>query len=229
MLTRQKLIQYGIRLGAMLSTPFVPAIAQVSARPRMPVEEFSKDAKLVASLRRAVTVMKARPPSDPTSWFFQAAVHAVRNNEIVRVSQQDPGMANVDVDRFWNRCPHFGENAANFPLWHRAYVYYFERILRDAAQDSELSLPYWNYTELAGAGTQNSRRLIPSIFQNPQISGPGSTPNSLHHEWRDFDAGRGISELSFRAVDTTAALASPVFFGGTEFGRLCRRCCRNRS
>ena len=52
--------------------------------------------------------------------------------------KQDPDIAKVNQKRFWNQCPHFPElnlASANFLIWHRAYVYYFERILRDAADN----------------------------------------------------------------------------------------------
>jgi hypothetical protein len=37
----------------------------------------------------------------------------------------------------------------NFFGWHRMYLYYFERVLRWAAQDDTLRLPYWDYTDPA--------------------------------------------------------------------------------
>ncbi|HYR84537.1 MAG TPA: tyrosinase family protein [Terriglobia bacterium] len=46
---------------------------------------------------------------------------------------QDPDVDKVDQARFWNGCPHGGEPSADFLLWHRAYLYYFERILREVA------------------------------------------------------------------------------------------------
>jgi hypothetical protein len=50
------------------------------------------------------------------------------------------GQANIHRDA----CSH-----ANwwFLPWHRGYLYYFERILREAANDPSLTLPYWNWTE----------------------------------------------------------------------------------
>jgi hypothetical protein len=53
------------------------------------------------------------------------------------------GQANIHR----HRCAH-----ANwwFLPWHRAYLYYFERILREAANDPSLALPYWNWTEQPG-------------------------------------------------------------------------------
>lgn len=114
-------------------------------------DDRSPEAKRrLASLMRGVRVMKSRPPSDPTSWFFQAAVHGVSDEEIQRAADRDPGVIEFirsgQTRIFWNQCPHNGQPSADFLVWHRAYVHYFERILRDAAGDPELSLPFWNYT-----------------------------------------------------------------------------------
>ena len=62
--------------------------------------------------------MKARDPSDPTSWRFQANIHGTRD--------EIPD-AFADV---WATCQH---GTFFFLSWHRMYLYYFERILRAAS------------------------------------------------------------------------------------------------
>jgi hypothetical protein len=103
----------------------------------MSLTEFVRDPVRVESLRRGVAVMKARPASDHRSWFFQAAIHAYDDALYADALAQDPNVAQVDRARYWNKCTHFGQSSANFVIWHRAYLYYFERILRDAAGDPE--------------------------------------------------------------------------------------------
>jgi len=49
--------------------------------PRMRLSEFVKDPSRVESLKRGVRVMKSRKPSDPRSWFFQAAIHVMVENQ----------------------------------------------------------------------------------------------------------------------------------------------------
>ena len=52
----------------------------------------------------------------------------------------------------WATCQHSGgpgQQALNFFGWHRMYLYYFERVLRWAAGDNTLRLPYWDYTNPA--------------------------------------------------------------------------------
>lgn len=97
---------------------------------RIPLDEFVKDADLMKALRRGMRAMKARKPSDPLSWFFQASIHGVTVELIQNAAAGDPNLIGVDQKKFWNQCPHFGQASANFLPWHRAYTYYFERILR---------------------------------------------------------------------------------------------------
>lgn len=93
------------------------------------------------SLRRGVAVMKSLPPSDPRSWTFQAAIHGTDN----------PSATNP----LFNQCEH---GTLLFLPWHRGYLYFFERILRWAAEDSNLTLPYWDWT---------ANPVLPEAFRNP--------------------------------------------------------------
>ena len=76
----------------------------------------------MASLREGFRVLRQRSANNPNSPLGLL------------------GQANIHRDA----CAH-----ANwwFLPWHRAYLYYFERILREAANDASLALPYWNWTE----------------------------------------------------------------------------------
>ena len=78
-LTRRRFVQAGVSgialLGGTLlfagcATEEQPAPAQAQPMPRMRLEDFVQDSKRVDALKRGVEVMKARQPSDPTSWFF---------------------------------------------------------------------------------------------------------------------------------------------------------------
>ena len=132
-------------LSALAATAVAPALVSLAAeearrrnragRRGCHCRTSSRTPKLVESLRRGVQVMRSRPPSDPRSWIFQGAVHAISDRLLADILLSDPKVALVDQEKFWNRCPHFGANSAEFTIWHRAYLYYFERILRDAAQD----------------------------------------------------------------------------------------------
>ena len=120
-----------VSVSALLVAHARPAMAQptsaaLSGAPlRLPLHEFVQNQTLLDALRRGVEVMRSRPPSDPRSWFFQSAVHAVKDGLLADAILQDFRVARVDQKTFWNKCPHFpGVNSADFLPWHRAYLYY---------------------------------------------------------------------------------------------------------
>lgn len=71
----------------------------------------------VAIYGDAVAAMKALPSSDPRNWTNQAEIHL-------------------------NFCPH---GNWFFLPWHRAYLFYFERICRELTGESGFALPFWNW------------------------------------------------------------------------------------
>jgi hypothetical protein len=82
----------------------------------------------------------------------------------------------------WDGCRHSwvenGQlNAQNFLGWHRIYLYYFERVLRAAAQDETLRLPYWDYTNPAqvklpaGFGLINGQPANTALFEARRAPG----------------------------------------------------------
>jgi Common central domain of tyrosinase len=181
-----------------------PSTATKPTRTRL--EVFETNQNLVSSLQRGVAAMKARKPSDPRSWFFQAAIHGVTPEAVAEAQLQDPGVAQVDQARFWNRCPHFpGLQAvsADFLVWHRAYLYHFERILRAAAEDPMLALPYWNYLDPAQLG-------FPRLYADP-VGDPPTNP--LYDARRENAFTLGVLQLNPAAVNTTRAFAETRFFG----------------
>jgi plastocyanin len=105
-----------------------PAVCSTVANPFIRRNVYELSDGEIASLRRGVAVMKQRTPADPTSWIFQANLHAV------------PALPEENL---W--CQHW---SWFFLPWHRMYLYLFERILRDASGDPTLTLPYWNYSDV---------------------------------------------------------------------------------
>lgn len=75
-------------------------------------------ADMLDAYRRAIDAMKALPSTDPRSWQAQAEIHD-------------------------NHCPH---GNAFFLPWHRAYLQYFEQVIRAMSGDSGFALPYWNWS-----------------------------------------------------------------------------------
>lgn len=72
---------------------------------------------ILLAFQAGVAAMKALPTSDPRNWQRQAQIH------------QD-------------FCPH--GNWLFLP-WHRAYLHYFERIIRKLSGDPSFALPYWHW------------------------------------------------------------------------------------
>ncbi len=171
-------------------------------------------AKRLASLQAAITKMRSLDGSPPgsadfrRSWQYWANIHGYYGAQSPdgTVAQQiqylqDNGMGQyvsyyqgiVDqtapdstAQAIWATCQHSppGEQA-NFFGWHRMYLYYYERVLRWAAGDDTLRLPYWDYTD-------PSQVTLPGAFQD--------TTSSLYDAKRDPDMNTGASTLN--PVDT---------------------------
>jgi tyrosinase len=145
---------------------------------RLGISEFVKDTKRLASLRKGVKKMRELESTDPRSWTFQANIHwrpffpvyvlqqAERSKDPTQqLFRDDPGF--TPTPNVFNQCPH-----GNwwFLPWHRAYLHYFERILRWAAEDPDLTLPYWNYADPA-------QRELPAAFREAKV---GKEDNPLY-------------------------------------------------
>ena len=139
--------------------------------------------------------MKARPASDPRSWRFQANIHGT----------DDPATSPL-----FNQCRH---NTIHFLAWHRGYLYYFERILRQASGDASLCLPYWNWATLP---------VVPEPFRLP-----ASPSNALYDDTRDMNDGSALDptvnlDLA-NALDQTSfndILGFSPLFEGSPHGRV---------
>jgi hypothetical protein len=143
----------------------------------------------IASLRHGIQVMMARAPSDPTSYRFQANIHGTDDNATTPAEMQA-----------WNQCQHQG---FYFLAWHRMYLYFFDRILRAAAQDPGLVLPYWDWSDPA-------QRTLPLAFREPaDSSNPLFIASSPYGRPAGFNSG--TSHLDNMAVDDSTAFADLEF------------------
>ncbi|MBS0471211.1 MAG: tyrosinase family protein [Proteobacteria bacterium] len=194
----------------MATTLAVLAVGSARAAPipgpiRQSLSSFSTDPAKVAALRRGVAAMKALPPSDHRSWFFQAATHAYSEKVFTTELARDPKLAGVDRKKFWNQCPHFGQCSADFAIWHRAYLHFFERTLREAAGDSNLALPYWDYENPAG-------RFFPAIFVPEFLDAAKADANPLYHPNRELSFVRGLLEISAAIGEAPKTRGAETFF-----------------
>src|SRR4051794_2474433 len=148
---------------------------QPVVRVRKGIDEFARDATSLQALRDGVKKMRELPPDHPFSWIFQANIHwrPFYPDYVYTQAEQstDPAMRlfrdktgfTADPDVF-NQCPH-----GNwwFPPWHRAYLYFFERILRWASNNPDLALPYWNYSD-------PGQRELPAVYRQPTFRPTGA-------------------------------------------------------
>jgi len=139
----------------------------------------------VTKLRDAYKAMRAlttSDPSDPRGFQHQANVHCWYCGEGTQI--------------------HF---SWQFFVWHRAYLYFHERILGRLVGDMNLRLPYWSWEN-------TSHRHLPPAYATPaDASNPlwnGTRAMSATDSLPDEDVGHDVME---------AALTAGTFgeFGGT--------------
>jgi tyrosinase len=99
------------------------AIRHRPIRRRLRVGNPEVDAS-IALYRQAVAAMKALSSTDPRNWASQAAIHGVFAH--------------------FNYCQHGNDHIFD---WHRAYLFYFEKICQKLTGDRKFGLPYWNWNQ----------------------------------------------------------------------------------
>ena len=194
----------GANLPAWLATP-------LQAQAATPLRRFSADSSdprataAMQAYRRGVGVMRQRPRHDPTGWYWQANMHGFPggNAELDATFPATgiPGVAEDERRRLralakqtWGQCPH-GDPL--FLPWHRMYLFFFERIVQEAAGTSDWALPYWSWT---------AQRLLPRSFREP-VNG-NQAGNALFNPTREngFNGnvgGENAQGLSDEEVDVS--------------------------
>lgn len=144
---------------------------------------------------RAIAEMKMLNCDHPRSWFFQGAIHGVVDPDAVGPQSQD-GISidpegcmnyqwnyqklvfNETCKEPWGTCNHqYAEEPFTFLVWHRLYLYHFERTIRSFLEEgSDFALPYWDYTKL-------DQRVLPERFRDSN--------SKLYTSSRDLDVNSG--------------------------------------
>jgi tyrosinase-like protein len=146
--------------------------------------------------------MQSRPETDPTSWLYQANIHG-----FPAPGEDSACAAPTSVPRIaWASCQH---GSFFFLAWHRMYLYYFERILRQASSDPTLTLPYWDYS-------QDDNRQLPFPFRQP-----ATASNPLFVAERRPSINAGWRWLQDNEVDNRQALRLIPFFEGPALIPIC--------
>ena len=129
MVTRRDLLKVGtaVAVTASLGASQTRARAQgvTTLRTRKDVKTLTDDSPDIKALRAAITKMKnaSLPANDGRRWEAQAHIHG-------------------NAQQF-THCQH--ANYFFFP-WHRAYLHYFEDIVRNLSGYDQFALPYWDWT-----------------------------------------------------------------------------------
>lgn len=142
---------------------------------------------------KGVQMMQLRTISDPSSWWFYAAIHGEYLLNPITIPRYKylnwvnipyiPASANLSsppptsmTDLFWDQCQH---GTWYFPPWHRGYLVALENMLRGIIISMngpvDWALPYWNYLNQS---TQYQEDYIPPAFMQPQL--PDGTTNPLY-------------------------------------------------
>ncbi|MGH9419156.1 MAG: tyrosinase family protein, partial [Thermoanaerobaculia bacterium] len=200
---------------------------------RMAWQEFRKDPARVASFRKAVAVMKSRSTADPTSveyrgsWEYWGAMHGYFGTQSPRGTKEAWMAANgypanspywVGVQNLtppdaiartvWAQCQH---GTPYFFPWHRLYLYYFERVLQKAANDPNLRLPYWDYTDPANVGMPDEFR------QQTYVDSTGHSVANPLYEARRAPGWSTNARLDPAITNINSALNIPYFLNSGGF------------
>ncbi|OOC53686.1 MULTISPECIES: tyrosinase family protein [Nocardiopsis] len=162
---------------------------------------------------KAVGWMREQRRNDPNSWRFQWYTHGKPRRE-----RTDPPE--------WHQCPH-GDRY--FLPWHRWYLYYFERIVRNVivtelGQKSmaDWALPYWNYAHLMFGGdpaASKEWRRIPLPFRQRRIHDPQGREeedNPLYLPVNMEGRCLGDRAMTFSEVDPAVAMREDSFWPPEE-------------
>lgn len=150
----------------------------------------------INALNKALAIMRTKDCQDPLSWYYQGSIHwipdTINNNKFCpqykNISNLMPG---------WDNCTHTpeGTEKLHFLLWHRLYIWHFEKIVRKLSQKEDFALPYWSYQD----GGDN--KCLPDLF--------GDKSTALYESAR-FDSlnnGYPVSGEITRALDLTKLMS----------------------
>jgi Common central domain of tyrosinase len=166
------------------------------------------------SLRRGVAKMMSRNGAPRgsadyrRSWLYWANMHLHFGSDCAgpisgsgMAGVQTFTASNADETATWCKCEH---GTDQFLTWHRMYLWYFERVLQEAAADPSLRLPYWDY---------EANAVLPAAYRDATyVDEAGHTvPNPLRVEARQPGLNNGTSSLSSGVTSTAGAMLATSF------------------
>ena len=126
----------------------------------------------IAIYKDAVAKMQALPSSNPRSWAAQAALHGSAGG--------------------FNFCQH---GTDHFFSWHRAYLFYFEKICQELTGEKSFGLPYWNWN------------------RDPGLHPAFTTPNSVLNHPRNNTSVAGNTAFNDTTMNTIFSDSNFFTFG----------------
>ncbi len=232
LLNRRSLIQSAFAAPALAMGRMGEGVLQAASRPslrvRPNIDTLSKSPRRLDSFMRGINAMMDLSrvnPTHPFSWTFQANNHGrtffcgdlyelaadPTADKIYRIFADN--VTYTPPVNVYSQCTH-----GNwwFVAWHRAYLYYFERIVRHLSDDPSLSIPYWQYSK-------PSQREMPAIYRQENYGGgvnplhiPDTIPymvngTSANYPGRNPDLNSGELALSASISNTNSVLKIPFY------------------
>lgn len=208
--TRRSFLQHIARLSAVTGLGAIPTLGdepQNCAGPRPPTNPvrwtpdtspilprfpaWTLNAASVTKLRNAYAALRnltTTQPNDPRGWLQQGNKHCWNCGGGL------DGQAGEEIHGSWLFLP-----------WHRAFLYFHERILGALINDNSLRLAYWDWDNAA-------HRALPPAWVTPN-----SSSNSLWDANRAAVAGNQLLDWLVGPTIMNPILGAPTFaqFGGS--------------
>ncbi|WP_130736852.1 tyrosinase family protein [Flavobacterium sp. J27] len=115
------------------------------------------------AMNTAFQKMREMGCTNGLAWYYQGAIHNIPS-VINGTNTLCPEYQNSTNKLWaWGDCTHSrSQNAKlHFLFWHRMYIWYLEKIVRELSGKEDFALPYWNYGE---------NNTMPSPFSEQQTS-----------------------------------------------------------
>jgi polyphenol oxidase len=184
------------------ATPFSPD-AGLSIRVRKSAFDLNQDEidRLKAAFG-ALRTLSETDPLDPRGWLNQAHVHCWYCGG----PRGDGTGAGPEIHGTWNFMP-----------WHRAYLYFLERILAKLIEDDTFALPYWDWDTVR---MQAERATLPHAAMPLPYIHPNGPTNPLRDELRLAAASERIPAafVGPTMMDPIMQNANTDLFFGTRPG-----------
>lgn len=151
----------------------------------------------ILAMNKALSIMRQKGCTDPTSWYYQGAIHWIPDS--IGTNPLCESYSSVkDLKEAWDNCTHSpsGKEKIHFLVWHRLYIWHFEKLVRNLSGKKDFALPYWGYTN-----SDPGDKRMPTAFR---------TQGSALYESCRFDSlnqGYPISGEIERALDMTKLIS----------------------